>query len=76
MMTQGEQLASSLKRAPATYMEMLRWGISGCPWKRLAEYLDLPENKRVWQLEKGRRWVAGHEYLTTWRIVRKPRGVG
>jgi hypothetical protein len=70
-LTQGAQLAKCLKIWPSTYMEMLSYGISTCPWRRLQEWLDLPANSK-WHLVKGRRWVQGHEYLTTWTVRRKP----
>ena len=76
-LTQGAQLASSLKRAPATYMTMLQWGISVCPWKRIEEWLSLRENSD-WQLLKL--WTpnpgqSAPEFLIAWRIVRNPKGV-
>jgi hypothetical protein len=33
-LTQGRQLIAHLKRGPMTTMELLRLGISACPWKR------------------------------------------
>jgi hypothetical protein len=38
-LTQGRQLIAHLKRGPMTTMELLRLGISACPWKRIAEQL-------------------------------------
>jgi len=78
-LTQGEVLASSLKRWPATYGDMLKWSVSTCPHRRMLEWLDLPENRKTWALEKGwrpRTAESGPEFLVTWRIVRKPKGVG
>jgi hypothetical protein len=76
-LTQGARLAAGLKIGPATYMQMLSWGISVCPWKRIEEWLALREN-RDWKLDKM--WTpntgqSGPEFLTTWRLVRKPKGV-
>ena len=69
-LTQGARLAAILKCQPATYGEMQAWHISTSPQKRIAEWLDLPANKD-WQLFKHKRLDG----LTTWRIVRKPKGV-
>ena len=71
-LTQGDQLAYFLKSRPYTYGEMLDLHISTSPQKRCAEFLDLPENRDKWMLDKGKSWSG----LTTWRIVRKPKGVG
>ena len=71
MKTQGERLATHLKRAPHTYMEMLMLGISTCPQKRVVEWLNtMPKDGcflrlHSWRLVKGKRGD-----LITWRIVR------
>jgi len=69
-LTQGDQLASCLKRWPATYGDMQDWQISTSPQKRVQEWLKLRCN-RGWQLDKGKSFSG----LTTWRIVRIPTGV-
>jgi hypothetical protein len=48
-MTQGRFLVSKLSKKPHTYLEMLRYGVSICPWKRVAEALKPGE-----RLKKGR----------------------
>jgi len=76
--TQGGRLAYFLKSRAYTYGEMLDLHISTSPQKRCAEWLDLPENRKTWALEKGwrpRPAESGPEFLVTWRIVRKPKGV-
>ena len=57
--TQGRRLIAHLRERPHTYLEMLRYGVSTSPWKRVSECL-LPTEALV----KGER--AG---LTTWRVV-------
>jgi hypothetical protein len=64
--TQGDQLVSLLKIRPHTYMQMLRYGISCSPWKRVQEWLDLNAG---WKLVKQTASVRGEE-LTTWRVVK------
>lgn len=59
-MSQGRRLIAHLKRKPHTYLEMLRYGISVCPWKRVKESLQAGE-----QLVTGRRGD-----LKTWRVVK------
>lgn len=58
--TQGRALIERLKRKPHTYLEMLRYGISVCPWKRVKESLKEGE-----QLVTSRRGE-----LKTWRVVK------
>jgi hypothetical protein len=58
--TQGRTLIEQLKKRPHTYMEMLAYGVSVSPWKRIKESLIFTE-----RLEKGQR-----RGLTTWRVVR------
>ena len=59
--TQGRLLIDALKRAPHTYMDMLRHGLSISPWKRIAESLRADERIEKAQDSKGR---------TTWRVVK------
>ena len=35
--TQGRLLILQLKQRPHTYLDMLHYGLSVCPWKRIAE---------------------------------------
>lgn len=58
--TQGRELISRLKRQPMTYMEMLRLGLSVCPWKRVAESLKPSE-----RIKKGR----DKRNRITWRVI-------
>jgi hypothetical protein len=68
--TQGDTVIRALKRKPHTYAEMLSIPGGGiCPWKRAAEAID-QHRHTGWRIDIGRRWVFGHEYLTTWRVVR------
>jgi hypothetical protein len=62
--TQGRRLIAALKRKPMTYGEMQRLGISTSPQKRITESLAAHE-----QIVKGKRWIAGSRYLTTWKVV-------
>jgi hypothetical protein len=62
--TQGRRLIAALKRKPHTYLEMQMLGISTSPQKRVTESLAEHE-----QIVKGKRWIAGRRYLTTWRVV-------
>lgn len=60
-LTQGQRLLAHLRRRPHTYMDMLRLGISICPWKRIPDALT-QQDRLVKGLDaKGR---------TTWRVVR------
>lgn len=59
--TQGRALIERLKRKPHTYMDMLRYGISTSPWKRIREALGMDE-----QLLK----VENRQGLVTWRVVK------
>jgi len=59
--TQGRVLIAALKRRPHTYMQMLAYGLSCSPWKRVLESLR-PEEQLV-KLPNGKG-------LTTWRVVR------
>jgi hypothetical protein len=58
--THGRLLIARLKRKPHTYMQMLSYGLSTSPWKRVQETL-LPHECLV----KGR----NKHGLTTWRVV-------
>lgn len=68
--TQGDTVIAALKKRPLTYAEMLAIPGGGCcPWRRGAECIAQPRH-HGWKIDIGRRWVAGHDYLTTWRVVR------
>ena len=58
--TQGRVLIEALKRKPHTYLEMLAYGISTSPWKRISESLREGE-----LLAKGR----NDKGLTRWRVI-------
>ncbi len=60
-MTQGRKLIKALKKRPHTYLQMLSYGISTSPWKRVQESL-LPEERLI-KSTRG-------DGLTTWRVVR------
>ena len=64
--TQGACLVEQLKRKPHTYMQMLAYGLSCSPWKRVAEWLDLHPG---WRLHNGTK-AHGCDELTTWRVVK------
>ena len=69
--TQGDIVIAALKRRPHTYAEMIAiYGAGCCPWRRASECIDLPRHAK-YRIDIGKRWVAGHEYLTTWRVVKK-----
>jgi hypothetical protein len=71
--TQGDTVIAALKRKPHTYAEMLAIPGGGCCcWKRAAEAIEQPRN-HGWEIKIGRRWVAGHDYLTTWQVVKVKR---
>lgn len=57
--TQGRLLIEELRRKPHTYMEMLRYGLSISPWKRISESLGRDEF-----IEKS----ADRQGRTTWRV--------
>lgn len=57
--TQGRLLINELRRKPHTYMDMLRYGISISPWKRIKEALAIDE-----RIEKS----ADRAGRTTWRV--------
>jgi uncharacterized protein YerC len=59
--TQGRLLIDRLKRRPHTYLDMLRYGVSTSPWKRVAECLRHGEQLVKAPDSKGR---------TTWRVVK------
>lgn len=63
---QGRQLIAKLK-CPHTYLEMLAYGISTSPWKRVEECLAVNE-----VVKKGFRRVNGRD-LVTWRVVKATR---
>ncbi len=54
-------LAQKLSSKPHTYMEMLSYGVSVSPWKRLAEHCQV----MGWSIVKGKK-----RDLTTWRVVK------
>jgi hypothetical protein len=58
---QGRKLIDRLKRHPHTYAQMLQYGISNSPWKRVPECLGVDE-----QLLK----VENRQGLITWRVVK------
>jgi hypothetical protein len=58
--TQGRLLIARLKSKPHTYLEMLAYGVSTSPWKRVQECLRDSE-----ALVKGR----NRQGLTTWRVI-------
>jgi hypothetical protein len=58
--TQGRLLIARLKAKPHTYLQMLAYGVSTSPWKRVQECLLDSE-----ALVKGR----SREGLTTWRVI-------
>ena len=57
--TQGRVLIQALKRRAHTYGDMLAYGISTAPWKRVTEALEPHE-----AVKKGKRGS-----LVTWRVV-------
>ena len=65
MKTQGSILVEALKKRPHTYMEMLDYGLSIAPWKRVAETL---RHRSDLKLVKGERRI-GSVRLVTWRVV-------
>ena len=68
---QGDLVIAALKRRPHTYADMLCvYGAGNSPWKRAAEAIEQPRHAG-WRIDIGKRWVAGHEYLTTWRVVKR-----
>jgi hypothetical protein len=67
--TQGRILVEAMKRKPLTYgdmLQVLQWQ-SCSPWKRASEALKADE-----QIVKGKRWMGGRSYLTTWKVVSIP----
>ena len=61
--TQGRVLIEALKKRPHTYLDMLDYGISTSPWRRIKESLHCGEqlwktydrNGRImWQVRKAR----------------------
>lgn len=58
-MTQGRTLIAHLKRKPHTYLDMLRYGVSVCPWRRVMECLK--PNERLLKTKNGRG-------LVMWRV--------
>ena len=58
--SQGRRLVALLKNRYMTYGEMLRTGISVCPWKRVKESLA-PDEELVKKDRSG---------LTAWHVVR------
>jgi len=62
--TQGRMLIALLRKKPHTYLEMLRYGISTSPWKRVKEALGVDE-----QISKA----PNRQGLITWRVVKGAR---
>ncbi len=62
--TQGRLLIEQLSKRPHTYLDMLRYGISTSPWKRIEECLRPHEVVKREKNAKG---------LVTWRVVRATR---
>lgn len=77
MKTGTDVIVAALKRHPMTAGQMLALGVSVCPWRRAAEWLDSKAAWeagcggliQVWELRKGT-VTRGGQVLTTWRIVR------
>lgn len=59
--TQGRLLIEQLRKRPHTYLEMLDYGLSTSPWRRVAECLRDTE-----RLVK----VKNRAGLITWRVTR------
>jgi len=59
--TQGRLLIERLKRHEHTYLEMLEYGISTSPWRRVLESLRDDE-----KLVKGK-----YRGLVTWKVVKR-----
>lgn len=64
--TQGRKLITMLKRRSMTTMELLKTGISTCPWKRCKEALRDDE-----QLKIGRKTLESGRAVNTYRVVKK-----
>ena len=64
--TQGAVLIECLRIRPRTYGEMIRLGVSTCPWRRVAESLDETREKLV--------KTKGHDGLIRWRVRRLTAG--
>ena len=64
--TQGRKLITLLKRRSMTTMELLKTGISTCPWKRVNESLREDE-----QLKIGRKTLESGRVVNTYRVVKK-----
>jgi hypothetical protein len=68
-LTQGRTLVEAMRKRAMTYgdmMDLLKWR-SCSPWRRAAESLRPDE-----QIVKGKRWMGGRSYLTTWKVVSIP----
>lgn len=61
--TQGRRLIALLKNRYMTYGEMLRTGISLCPWKRVEECLA--DDERIIKAQRSG--------LTAWHVVKVKR---
>lgn len=66
MKTQVDKLLHALRGRPYTYMELIKLGISVCPWRRLSD------DEVSGHLLKGERIVrkVNAKGLTTLRVVR------
>jgi len=53
MKTQGRQLIEILKKRGMTNMEILKLGISTCPWKRIDESLQRGEKLTKHKNDRG-----------------------
>ena len=71
--TQGALLAEACKKTAHTNMELLRYGISVSPWKRLGEWLSRHPD---WMRQPGTTARVGDQQLVTWRIVKAPKKAG
>lgn len=58
-MTQGRFLISKLRGKPHTYLDMLRYGVSTAPWKRVLESLKPSERLVKKSNKRG---------LVTWEV--------
>ena len=75
--TQGQMLADKLREWPHTYGDMLEYGISTSPHKRVLEWLELQAKLSApkpcpWILVKTKGYVFEKE-LVRWQIKRDPR---
>jgi len=71
--TQGALLAEACKKRAHTNMELLRYGISVSPWRRLGEWL---ESNPDWMRQPGTTTRVAGQQLVTWRIIKAPKKAG